>query len=268
MRSEANEETLFSVRLVVACDGWFNGMTRKKASNGPRGIDFARKKTYAALSLIAIAYMTMLCVLTLFSLAGFSFKPPRVNLLLDIVSLAFIVPTLLALYLNREKVWATISLMGLPILLLAAPVPYELALKFTIFLAAAGCLFLPSVKHRQKRLISIPVGVIAFFLAITWPFWMFVFVLSVGTHKVHISVSPDRKYLVEVSGDATGEPLSGDTKVDLYRNYPGSVIRRFERNIISSGSWPAEVEIKWVDNETIEILGTRFNIGASSKKQL
>jgi len=236
-------------------------MKNKKLREEPGNISHAHSTARAILSLIAIAYMTMLSTLTLFSIMGLSFTPQHANWFLNVVSLVFFVPALLALYLNRGKFWAIVSLIGLPIILLFSPMPSEPAIRFTIILAAAACFFLPGVKLRQKWLIGLPIGIIAFLLLITLPVWMFIFIVSQGNiDKIQTSMSPDRKHQLEVVGHEMGA-LSGSTRVNLYRNYPRSIIRRFERNLISRDDWPAKIEIKWIDNENIEIHGMRFNIG-------
>lgn len=68
-------------------------MKNKKASAGPGSIAPARTIVYTVLGLLAIVYMAMLSALTLFSLAGFSFKSQHVNLFLNVVSVAFFIPT-------------------------------------------------------------------------------------------------------------------------------------------------------------------------------
>ena len=210
---------------------------------------------------VAVVYVGMLGSLMLFSLAGFSFRPPNIMRFLNVYSILLVVPTLIALYSNLGKKWANISFTVLPILLLFSPVPIELVFKIVSIWAIVPAFLLRGLKRWQKWSVGLPVGVIASFFLLTSPMWIFYFPIVWGRpYYVYSSMSPDRKHQIEVSHRDLG-PF-GDTTVNLYHTYPGlKLVRRFERNLMLSPDFLTGSDVEWIDSENVKIQGKRFHIG-------
>lgn len=77
-------------------------------------------------------------------------------------------------------------------------------------------------------------------------------------------VSPDLKHEIEAIGSNAG-PLGSQTEVQLYKIYSVPIIRRLEK-AISKRDWSPSVKVKWINNNTFEIQGERFDLSGSKWK--
>lgn len=211
---------------------------------------------------LAIIYAGLFTALTLLAAAGFWFNAAHATRLLNFVCLGLVVPVAFGLYLNHRKQWANLLAFTLPLMLLLSPMPIELPVRFIVFLVSVVPFFasLPSARVWKRWLAGLPIGIIALAILATSPIWTVFSLPSWGRPDlIHRKISPDRVHQIELVSQDVGA-LSGQTRVDLYRNYPGLIIRRFERNMSMRDDWPARDEIKWIDNEIVEIRGERFYI--------
>lgn len=230
-------------------------------------LDFDRMRIIAqsskAWTAFAVAHLLVIAGLAIFAGYDYSFRPAFVNSLVGIGIVLFALPTLFTLYINRSRTWAGIVAACYAVIMMSPGFPGGLPAGFSLCLAAAIIFARSDLKLWQKCVFGFPVLLVVSLLMFLLAFY-FLAALSTlrAPFEISTSTSPDLKHEVEAMGPNLG-PLGSDTSAILYKIYRVSIIRRFERVIGSDPGWRPKVKIRWIDNETVEIEGKRFDLGTA-----
>jgi hypothetical protein len=201
---------------------------------------------------IKYVFIGALLMSSVFNVMGFSFTSDKILTVLKIIYFVLFALTWLAIYKSNNEKSNKRALVSIPFLLLLSGIPFKvitlgLLLPLLIIKKAAG--------HRNTLiivlyLILIVLGCIGIMIDMLFG--------DFGKNTViNESYAPSREYRIVVIDSDQGA-LGGDTIVNLEKFYYGILKRDIKT--LYSGEWGENPQIKWIDNQNVEVNGVKINI--------